>query len=146
MQFFTVIAAFASVAAAHYGAAPVEESACSAVVTVTVTSYVFSHYSNTISSSNNCNSLLPHNTPSAPASHAVTGPAPYPTVVVPSSPAGTGYPVAPPAGTGAAHPSGTAAPSGTGAYSAPPSQFTGAASSIKVGGALAAGAFAALFL
>jgi hypothetical protein len=92
------------------------------------------------------NSLLPHNTPSAPASHAVTGPAPYPTVVVPSAPAGTGYPAAPPAGTGAAQPSGTAAPSGTGAYSAPPSQFTGAASSIKVGGALAAGAFAALFL
>ncbi|KAH8708582.1 hypothetical protein GQ44DRAFT_714988 [Phaeosphaeriaceae sp. PMI808] len=37
-------------------------------------------------------------------------------------------------------------PSGTGAFSAPPTQFTGAASHIKVGGALAAGAMAALFL
>lgn len=47
---------------------------------------------------------------------------------------------------GAAKPSGTAAPSGTGAYSAPPSQFTGAASSVKVGGVMAAGAVVALFL
>jgi hypothetical protein len=72
---------------------------------------------------------------------------------MPSAPvgSGTGYPIKPtgypislpsplPSGTG------TAAPSGTGAYSAPPSQFTGAASSLKVGGALAAGAVAALFL
>jgi hypothetical protein len=91
---------------------------------------------------------MPLNTPSAPASHAVTGPAPYPTTVAalsPPAPVGTGYPLSPVEG-GAAQPSGTAAPSGTGAYSAPPSQFTGAASSIKVGGALAVGAFAALFL
>jgi hypothetical protein len=47
---------------------------------------------------------------------------------------------------GGAKPSGTAAPSGTGAYSAPPSQFTGAASNLKVGGALAAGAVVAMFL
>jgi hypothetical protein len=109
--------------------------------------------------SNSSHSPLAQNTPSAPASHAVTGPAPYPTSVVvpvPSMPAGTGYPVeggskpvpSVPAGTG--YPSspvmGGAKPSGTGAYSAPPSQFTGAASSLKVGGALAAGAVAALFL
>jgi hypothetical protein len=91
---------------------------------------------------------MPLNTPSAPASHAVTGPAPYPTTYAvpgpPAPPAGTGYPSSPVEG--GAQPSGTAAPSGTGAYSAPPSQFTGAASSLKVGGALAAGAFAALFL
>jgi hypothetical protein len=60
---------------------------------------------------------------------------------MPSAPAGTGYPVL-----GGAKPSGAASPSGTGAYSAPPSQFTGAASSLKVAGALAAGAVAALFL
>ena len=40
MQFFTVVAAFAAVAAAQYGAAPIVESACSAAVTVTVTQYV----------------------------------------------------------------------------------------------------------
>jgi hypothetical protein len=41
MQFFAILSAFATVAAAHYGAAPVEESSCSAPVTVTVTLYVF---------------------------------------------------------------------------------------------------------
>jgi hypothetical protein len=61
-----------------------------------------------------------------------------------SPPAGTGYPSKPVMG--GAKPSGTAAPSGTGAYSAPPSQFTGAASNLKVGGALAAGAVVAMFL
>jgi hypothetical protein len=40
MKFFAAIAAFVAVAAAQYSAAPVEES-CSAVVTVTVTEYVF---------------------------------------------------------------------------------------------------------
>lgn len=96
--------------------------------------------------------------PSAPVSHPANGPAPYPTTYAhpePSKPAGTGYP----SGTGPVsmpspivptggypHPSGSAKPSGTGAYSAPPSQFTGAASNLKVGGALAAGAVAALFL
>lgn len=59
---------------------------------------------------------------------------------VPAVPVGTGYPVVP-SGSG-----GVAKPTGTGAYSAPPSQFTGAASSLKVGGALVAGAFAAVFL
>jgi len=89
--------------------------------------------------------------PSAPASLPVGGPAPYPTTAVPmpSVPAGTGYPSMP-AGTGSPSTplgaTGTAAPSGTGAYSAPPSQFTGAASGLKVGGAIAAGALAALFL
>jgi hypothetical protein len=75
---------------------------------------------------------------------------------MPSVPAGTGYPVVgsaalPSAPVGTGSPSspvmgGGAKPSGTGAYSAPPSQFTGAASSLKVGGVLAAGAVAALFL
>jgi hypothetical protein len=65
-------------------------------------------------------------------------------VPAPSAPAGTGSPSSPVMG--GAQPSGTASPSGTGAYSAPPSQFTGAASSIKVGGALAAGAVVAFFL
>lgn len=130
MKFFAAIAAFAAVASAHYSAAPapVAEESCASVVTVTVTS------------------LLPHNTPSAPATHAVTGPAPYPTPISVEYPAGTGYPGKPSKPVGAASPSGTAAPSGTGAYSAPPSQFTGAAANIKVGGAIAAGAFAALFL
>ncbi|KAF2829941.1 hypothetical protein CC86DRAFT_403274 [Ophiobolus disseminans] len=136
MQFsiFAFASALLAVAAAQYGA-PAEES-CAAVVTVTVTS------------------TLKH-VPSAPASHPATGPAPYPsTWAVPASsaPAGTGYP-SKPVGTGypsvplgASKPTGTAAPSGTGAYSAPPSQFTGAASGLKVGGALAAGAVVALFL
>lgn len=131
MKFFAAIATFAAVASAHYSApAPVAEESCASIVTVTVTS------------------LLPHNTPSAPATHAVTGPAPYPTPVSVEYPAGTGYPGKPskPVMGGAASPSGTAAPSGTGAYSAPPTQFTGAAAHVKVGGAIAAGAFAALFL
>ncbi|KAH7399101.1 hypothetical protein DE146DRAFT_678171 [Phaeosphaeria sp. MPI-PUGE-AT-0046c] len=131
MKFFAAIAALAAVASAHYSAAPIAEESCASIVTVTVTS------------------LLPMNTPSAPATHVVvTGPAPYPTTAVGMPPVvGTGYPSKPSKPVeGAAHPSGTAAPSGTGAYSAPPTQFTGAAANIKVGGALAAGAFAALFL
>ncbi|EAT76955.1 hypothetical protein HBI56_201750 [Parastagonospora nodorum] len=125
MKFFAAIAAFAAVAAAQYSAAPVESS-CSAVVTVTVTE------------------VKPH-LPSAPATHAATGPAPYPTVpAVPSVPVGTGVPSSPVLG--GSKPSGTASPSGTGSVSAPPSQFTGAASNLKVGGAMAAGAIVALFL
>jgi hypothetical protein len=102
-----------------------------------------------MSLSNNTSRTLKH-TPLAPSSHAATGPAPYPTTYAPkpSAPVGTGYPVS----SGKVPLDltktsvGTAAPSGTGAYSAPPTQFTGAASHIKVGGALAAGAVAALFL
>jgi hypothetical protein len=84
-------------------------------------------------------------TPSAPASLAVTAPAPYPTgsaALPPVVPTGTALtPLASEAA------SGTAAPSGTGAYSAPVSEFTGAASGLKLGGvAVGVGAFAALFL
>jgi hypothetical protein len=82
-------------------------------------------------------------TPSAPASLAVTAPAPYPTgsAATPVVPTGTGV------STPLASEIGTAAPSGTGAYSAPPSEFTGAASHVKVGGFVAGvGAVAALFL
>ncbi|KAF1917142.1 hypothetical protein BDU57DRAFT_449389 [Ampelomyces quisqualis] len=128
MKFFTVMAAFAGLAAATFPDAEETDmdSTCAPTVTVTVTECA-SH------------------TPVPPTSLAVTDSAPYP----------TGYPAAnPPFGTGSpldpvlggALPSGTAAPSGTGAYSAPPAEFTGAASSIKVGGALAAGAIAAMFL
>ena len=84
-------------------------------------------------------------TPSAPASLAVTAPAPYPTgssaAVPPVVPTGTGV------STPLASEVGTVAPSGTGAYSAPVSEFTGAASNVKVGGFVAGvGAVAALFL
>ena len=84
-------------------------------------------------------------TPSAPVSLAVTAPAPYPTgsaAYPPVVPTGTALtPLASEAG------SGTVAPSGTGAYSAPVSEFTGAASNLKVGGVVAGvGAVAALFL
>ncbi|KAH7075427.1 hypothetical protein BKA63DRAFT_565509 [Paraphoma chrysanthemicola] len=131
MKFSIIASALIAVAAAQYGT-PAEES-CSAVVTVTVTE------------------TLKH-TPLAPSSHAATGPAPYPTTYAPkpSAPVGTGYPVVPGSSKVPLDLTktsvGTAAPSGTGAYSAPPTQFTGAASHIKVGGALAAGAVAALFL
>ena len=80
-------------------------------------------------------------TPSAPVSLAVTAPAPYPT--------GPAVPVVPTGGvsTPLASTVGTAKPTGTGSYSSPPSEFTGAASSVKVGGALAGIAgVAALFL
>lgn len=138
MKFSLIASALLAVAAAQYGA-PAEES-CSAVVTVTVTEYVPQFTLSSQSRPTNNQTRTAKHTPSAPASHKPTGPAPYPTTAVPkpSVPAvGTGYPP---------KPSGTASPSGTGAYSAPPSQFTGAASSLKVGGALAAGAVAALFL
>ncbi|KAF2847195.1 hypothetical protein T440DRAFT_214612 [Plenodomus tracheiphilus IPT5] len=130
MRFFAIAATFAAVAVAQYSAAP--EETCSASVTITVTE------------------TLKH-TPSAPGVVAPTGPAPYPTsavVVVPSVPAGTGYPssVATPLG-GTGVPSGTAAPSGTGASSAPYPEFTGAASSVKVGGLMAGvGAVVAMLL
>jgi hypothetical protein len=143
MKFFAAIAAFAAVAAAQYSAAPVE-SFCSAVVTVTVTEYVLFSSTLRYKHTNILTRVKPH-VPSAPATHAATGPAPYPTVpAVPSVPVGTGVPSSPVLG--GSKPSGTASPSGTGSVSAPPSQFTGAASNLKVGGAMAAGAIVALFL
>ncbi|KAL6703568.1 hypothetical protein ACN47E_009513 [Coniothyrium glycines] len=127
MRFFAAAAALVAVAAAQYSA----DETCSAVVTVTVTE------------------TLKH-TPSAPAGTgpAPTGPAPYPTTasIHPSVPVGTGRPVETPL----ASTVGTIAPpagTGTGASSAPYPEFTGAASGLKVGGALAGvGAVAALFL
>jgi hypothetical protein len=78
--------------------------------------------------------------PSAPVSLAVTAPAPYPT-------GGASYAVVPTGTALTPLASGAAAPSGTGAYSAPASEFTGAASGLKVGGMVAGvGAVAALFL
>ncbi|KAF2036231.1 hypothetical protein EK21DRAFT_83933 [Setomelanomma holmii] len=121
MKFSIIASALIAVAAAQYG-----EESCSAVVTVTITE------------------TLKH-TPLAPSSLPATGPAPYPTTYAPAPPVGTGYSSKVPLDLTKTS-VGTAAPSGTGAYSAPPSQFTGAASSLKVGGALAAGAVAALFL
>ncbi|KZM21402.1 uncharacterized protein EKO05_0006163 [Ascochyta rabiei] len=114
-------------------AAQASDDTCSAPITVTVTE--------TLS--------YGIRTPSAPASLAVTAPAPYPTgsaalpPVVPTSAASTPLPSV------ASY--GTASPSGTGAYSAPVSEFTGAAANLKVGGVVAGvgagvGAFAALFL
>jgi hypothetical protein len=145
MKFSIVAASLVALAAAHNLPAP--EETCSASVTVTVTHYA---------------SAPPQHTPSAPASLAVTDPAPYPTG--PAAPIGgdnTPLPsvapssgVAPPAGPigGEQTPlpsvvvSGTAAPTGTGSYSAPPTEFTGAASGLKAGSALAGiGAVAALF-
>ncbi|KAJ4330862.1 hypothetical protein N0V87_009624 [Didymella glomerata] len=120
---FSIVAAslIAAVAAQH------SEEVCSGAVTVTVTETL---------------SYGIH-TPSAPASLAVTAPAPYPTgsAVTPVVPIGTGV------STPLASQVGTAAPSGTGAYSAPVSEFTGAASHAKVGGFVAGvGAVAALLL
>lgn len=98
-------------------------------------------------------------TPVVPGTTATE--APYPTTEVspelptgtgyPAPPAaGTGYPAPPPAaGTGYPIPSGTGAPapSGTGVYTPGYPEFTGAASSLNVGGFVAGvGAFAALFL
>ncbi|KAJ4381420.1 hypothetical protein N0V86_003771 [Didymella sp. IMI 355093] len=122
MKFSIIAASLVAAVAAQYG-----EEVCSGAVTVTVTETL----SNGI------------HTPSAPASLAVTAPAPYPTgsVAVP--------PMVPTGGvsTPLASEIGTAAPSGTGAYSAPPSEFTGAASHAKVGGFVAGvGAVAAFFL
>jgi hypothetical protein len=119
MKFFAVAATFiAAVAANTY---PVSECVVT-TVTVTETMPYVSH------------------TPSAPGSAAPTIPpyptseAPYPTTVV--YPTG-GYP----SGTGAP------APSGTGAYNPPPADYTGAASSLNIGGFVAGvGAFAALLL
>lgn len=78
--------------------------------------------------------------PSAPGSAAPTLP-PYPTTGAP-------YPSVAASGTGVKVIStGAAVATGTGAYSAPPSQFTGAASNVQVGGLVAGvGALAALFL
>jgi len=80
------------------------------------------------------------------------GPKPTETPYYPI-PSGTGYPPAPPAGTGypPAPPAGTGYPTSTGGYTKPsvPStpEFTGAASSLNIGGFVAGvGAFAALFL
>ncbi|KAH7117126.1 hypothetical protein B0J11DRAFT_583819 [Dendryphion nanum] len=94
---------------------------------------------------------LPQHTPSGPGKPGPTAPAPYPTSGAPypsskvsskPSSAVKPYPTAPaPSG------SGVPKPSGTGAYSPKPPQFTGAASGLKVGGALAGvGAVAAFFL
>ncbi|KAJ4985353.1 hypothetical protein SVAN01_09108 [Stagonosporopsis vannaccii] len=121
---FSIIAASLIAAVA----AQSSDEVCSGAVTVTVTETL---------------SYGVH-TPSAPASLAVTAPAPYPT--------GSGAAVPPVVPTGTVLtplPSevGTVAPSGTGAYSAPVSEFTGAASNVKVGGFVAGvGAVAALFL
>ncbi|KAF1924742.1 uncharacterized protein M421DRAFT_8601 [Didymella exigua CBS 183.55] len=119
---FSIIAATLIAAVA----AQSSDEVCSAPVTVTVTETI---------------SVGIH-TPSAPASLAVTAPAPYPTgsvVVPPVAPTGASTPLASEVG--------TVAPSGTGAYSAPVSEFTGAASHAKVGGFVAGvGAVAALFL
>lgn len=108
---------------------------CSAIVTVTATV------------------TLPYgqHTPVAPGTTATE--APYPTTEVsPELPTGTGYPAPPAAGTGypvVPAPSGTGAPapSGTGAYNPGYPEFTGAASSLNIGGFVAGvGAFAAFFL
>ncbi|KAH7392502.1 hypothetical protein BKA66DRAFT_567840 [Pyrenochaeta sp. MPI-SDFR-AT-0127] len=137
MRFFTIAATLVAVAAAQYGA----EETCDSVVTITVTQ------------------TLKH-TPSAPAPVAPTAPAPYPTTGYPVAPvpSGTGYPsvpeaseysAPPPAGTGYSTrvPAGSAKPTGTGASSVPYPEFTGAASSLKMGGVVAGvGAVAALFL
>ncbi|KAF2624109.1 hypothetical protein BU25DRAFT_450804 [Macroventuria anomochaeta] len=124
MKFTIIAATLVAAVAAQYS-----EEVCSGAVTVTVTETL---------------SYGIH-TPSAPASLAVTAPAPYPTGsagVPPVVPTGTA--LTPLASEVA---SGTAAPSGTGAYSAPVSEFTGAASNLKVGGMVAGvGAVAALFL
>ncbi|KAF2689646.1 hypothetical protein K458DRAFT_384277 [Lentithecium fluviatile CBS 122367] len=143
MKFFAVAAAFVAAVSAQYSALPTEE--CSAIVTVTETV------------------TLPYgqHTPVAPGTTPATQ-APYPTTEVsPELPSGTGYPPAPPAGTGyPAPPAGTGypvvpapsgtgapAPSGTGAYTSTYPEFTGAASSLNVGGFVAGvGAVAALFL
>lgn len=127
MRFFTIAATLVAVVAAQYGA----EETCDSVVTVTVTQ------------------TLKH-TPSAPAPVAPTAPAPYPTTGYPVAPvpSGTGYPSVPEASEYSTRvPAGSAKPTGTGASSAPYPEFTGAASSLKMGGVAAGvGAVAAFFL
>ncbi|KAF1938880.1 hypothetical protein EJ02DRAFT_514213 [Clathrospora elynae] len=130
MRFTIIAASLVAAVAAHYGV-PTEES-CGALVTVTVTA------------------TLAH-TPVAPSSLAPYYPTTTPAVVVPVVPTGTGVPAVPEVstvgGTGVPVASGTAAPSGTGSATAPYPLFTGAASSLKIGGALAGvGAVAAFFL
>ncbi|KAF2994976.1 hypothetical protein E8E13_003542 [Curvularia kusanoi] len=143
MKFTLIAAALATAVAAQYS-----EELCSAPVTVTVTEYTPLFPSQTPpTSSQHANAhsrtlSTSIHTPSAPASLAVTAPAPYPTGEVAT-------PVVPSGGALTPLPStvGTVKPSGTGAYSSPVSEFTGAASHAKVGGFVAGvGAVAALFL
>ena len=156
MRFSIVATSLIAAVAAQYPAAPAEES-CSAVVTVTVTEYVtltlFSH--NIVYDIKNTNNPIrtlahtpiapsmssayyPTTTPMAATSAPVMGGTGVPMVPDASS-VGTGYPMVP-------MPSGTAAPTGN-MTGPPPSEFTGAASGLKVGGALAGvGAVVALFL
>ena len=163
IKFSIVAASLVALAAAHN--LPAAEESCSASVTITVTQYAYvaSFPSRRVHPLTNRRSAPPQHTPSAPASLAITDPAPYPTgpagpiggeqTPLPSAPCSSGV-APPPAGPigGEQTPlpsvatSGTAAPTGTGSYSAPPSEFTGAASGLKVGSALAGvGAVAALF-
>jgi hypothetical protein len=153
MRFTIIAASLVAAVAAQYGA-PAEES-CSAVVTVTVTEYVYPHppihQSNTVILTTPLRTLAhtpvapsmssayyPTTTPMAATSAPVMGGTGVPMVPDASS-VGTGYPMVP-------MPSGTAAPSGN--MTVPPTpEFTGAASGFKVGGALAGvGAVVALLL
>ncbi|KAF2130785.1 hypothetical protein P153DRAFT_355622 [Dothidotthia symphoricarpi CBS 119687] len=125
---FSIIAASFIAAVAAQSSAVVDET-CSAISTITVTATITAY---------------PSHTPSAPGSltvpyltSAVSVPlggtaAPYPSVAVSVPAGGVASPV----------PSGTAAASGTGSYSAPTSEFTGAASGLKVGAAAFAGVVA----
>ncbi|KAI4625654.1 hypothetical protein J4E80_002786 [Alternaria sp. BMP 0032] len=130
MRFTIIAASLVAVAAAQYGAPAAEES-CSAAVTVTVTETM----QHTPVAPSMSSAYYPTTAPMAPSSAPVMG--------------GTGVPMVPDAssvGTGYAMPTGTAAPTGS-MTGPPPSEFTGAASGLKVGGALAGvGAVAAFFL
>lgn len=149
MRFTIIAASLIAAVAAQYGAPAAEES-CSAAVTVTVTEYVSSsHYS----SYNLMLTTIPRTMQHTPVAPSMSS-AYYPTTapMAPSSApvmGGTGVPMVPDAssvGTGYAMPTGTAAPTGS-MTGPPPSEFTGAASGLKVGGALAGvGAVAAFFL
>lgn len=162
MKFFAVAATFVAAAAASYGYEPLPVEECSAIVTVTTTvTLPYGQHTPVVPGVPATSAPYPTTEAYPPAPPAGTGypapPAPpaagtgYP--MPPAPPAGTGYPMppAPPAGTGypVPYPTGTGAPkpSGTGVYHPGYPEFTGAASSINVGGFVAGvGAIAAMFL